>query len=157
MRYQQVPFSFYVRQPGCTYLIRKSYFDKYWGMWNRDMSHDSFLWKVALFSNSLYSLNEPLIKWRRHSSNESNRRKIKKEDRVKEVKSNLEFICDAKKKFTGEYIEKAYKFCELREKMFDKNSLFFWVLIFINYRGFYVSLRSCFGDLYLLLGLGERL
>lgn len=92
MKYEQVPFSFYVRQPGCTYLIRKSYFDNYWDVWNPDMPHDSFLWKIALFGNSLYSLNQPLIRWRRHASNESNRSKITKKARIEEVRSNYNFM-----------------------------------------------------------------
>lgn len=154
-KYDQKPVNFYIRQPGCSLLVRKSFFDKYSDLWNENMPHDSFLWKIALLSDSLYSINKPLFKWRRHSTNESNRTKIKKEMRIKEVNSNYYFMSNMNKKHKNYLSDQALKFCELRKKMFDSNSIFVWFRIAIKYRCFYVSNWSCLGDLYFLLGLGK--
>lgn len=148
---QLTPHNFYIRQPGCSFLVRKLFFDKYSYLWNEDMPHDSFLWKTALFTDSLFSINKPLFWWRRHSSNESNRAKITKEARIREVQSNLLYMKAASEVFSGTFFSEAYRYCELRSQLYKKNRGYLWIVLFLKYRQYYVSVRSCMGDLYLLI------
>lgn len=153
MKIEQKPKNFYVRQPGCSYLVRKKFFDEYSCLWNDEMPHDSFLWKTALFTNSLYSLNKPLFKWRRHPSNTTKRAMITIDERVKEVKSNYEYMELAFNLFNNDFASNSLSFCRLRKEMFENKSILKWLYIAFKYRKYYVSNKSCFGDLYLLLGL----
>lgn len=152
MKVVQKDTNFYVRQPGCSFCVRKTFFDKYFEGWNDYMPHDAFLWKTALLTGTLYSINRPLFKWRRHSSNESNRKKITREDRIREVKSDYIYINHMRNTIDNNYfLSKAYSFNNLRNEMFKKNSVIYWIRLFWQYRKFYVSFRSCMGDLYFLL------
>ena len=146
---------FYIRYPGCSFLIRKSFFDANSYLWNEEMPHDSFLWKIALLSESLYSINIPLFKWRRHSTNVSNRATVSKNIRLNEINSNLEFMYKIQKKYKNELSKQALEFCKLRKEAFANKSIVAWLKIFTHYRNFYVSYKSCLGDLYYLIGLGK--
>lgn len=152
MKVCQVPSEFYVRQPGCSFCVRKAFVDQYIDLWNQEMPHDAFLWKTALLTDSLYSINQPLFKWRRHSTNETKRSIITVNERLKEIQSNIIYLNAINSiNICSELACEAYKFFVLRKRMFDNRSFIDWFLIFIKYRNFYVSNRSCFGDLYLLI------
>lgn len=53
--------------PGCTYCIRKDFFDQIYAEWNPKFAHDAFLWRYALAKDGAYVLNEILHLWRKHS------------------------------------------------------------------------------------------
>ena len=60
-------------RPGCTYCVNNNllrYYDKYF---IPEEAHDAFLYRLALLSDGLFLFPEKTIKWRRHSSNASNR------------------------------------------------------------------------------------
>lgn len=67
--------------PGCSFCVRRSFFEKIEQFWWEKQPHDALLWRYAMFSDSLYTVSECLIKQRIHSDStysvESVRRKTK--------------------------------------------------------------------------------
>lgn len=53
--------------PGCTYSVRKDFFNQIYSEWNPNFAHDAFLWRYALAKNGAYVLNKTLHLWRKHS------------------------------------------------------------------------------------------
>ncbi|MPN43733.1 hypothetical protein SDC9_191293 [bioreactor metagenome] len=58
-------------RPGCTYCIRRSFFDSVVSQWNGELSHDGFLFYMGLLTNSTYLFNYRSIRFRRHTDNNS--------------------------------------------------------------------------------------
>lgn len=56
----------YVPYPGCVYCVRNSLAEISYKYWFPKCPHDALLWRLAMFSKSLYVLNEDLIDWRQH-------------------------------------------------------------------------------------------
>lgn len=54
--------------PGCTYCIRRSLVQRGLPYWEEGFPHDALFWRIATFSGTAYSINKPLIRWRRHES-----------------------------------------------------------------------------------------
>lgn len=57
---------FDVKYPGCTYCFKKSFYTQIKDYWKAGYPHDAMLWRYAILCDSLFCINEPLIKWRRH-------------------------------------------------------------------------------------------
>lgn len=53
--------------PGCTFCIRRTFFNKVQQYWHSNHPHDSFLWRYGMFTNGTYILNQPLVNWRKHA------------------------------------------------------------------------------------------
>lgn len=58
-----------IRRPGCTYCFKRDLLEYYDKVWYEGWAHDSCLWTVAIIIDGLYSVNEPLIRFRRHLGN----------------------------------------------------------------------------------------
>lgn len=54
--------------PGCTYCVRKEIALASKKYWKKGYPHDALLWRLGLFSDSLYVYTEPLIDWRKHNT-----------------------------------------------------------------------------------------
>lgn len=54
--------------PGCTYCIRKTLTQTGLPYWEDGFPHDALFWRIAVISGTAYSINKPLIRWRRHES-----------------------------------------------------------------------------------------
>lgn len=52
--------------PGCTYCIRRTFWEEIIQYWNGVFSHDAICWAVAKLQKSAYILERPVIYWRRH-------------------------------------------------------------------------------------------
>ena len=52
--------------PGCTYCVRRQIAELSKKYWQEDFPHDALLWRMAMFSDSLYTYSKCLIKWRKH-------------------------------------------------------------------------------------------
>lgn len=57
-----------VKSPGCTHCIRRKLIDLSKKYWQADYAHDALMWRLALFSGSLYTYTDTLIDWRKHDS-----------------------------------------------------------------------------------------
>lgn len=58
-------------RPGCTYCIRRNFFDFIVSKWNGELSHDGFLFYMGLLTDSTYLFNYRSIRFRRHADNNS--------------------------------------------------------------------------------------
>lgn len=56
-----------VPYPGCTYCIRRTFFEECYPYWIETCPHDALLWRSAAIRGCLYLWDEPLILWRKHS------------------------------------------------------------------------------------------
>lgn len=145
--------NYYIRQPGCTLCCSRSIILQAIPHWNEDLPYDAMVWKIGLFTNSLYSLNVPLIQWRRHSSNATRKSKESREHRIQMAYSDFRFI----ESYTSSvcqrdvFLEEVKIFSKERYFMLTKRNVFKWFNLFVKYSEFYVSKKSCLGDLYFLL------
>lgn len=57
-----------VQSPGCTYCVRRNLLNICKKYWQPAYPHDALLWRLGLFSNSLYTYTDTLIKWRNHKT-----------------------------------------------------------------------------------------
>ncbi|MFT8424820.1 MAG: glycosyltransferase [Liquorilactobacillus sp.] len=57
-----------VKSPGCTHCIRRNLAELSKKYWKPEYPHDALLWRLALFTNSLYTYTDTLINWRKHTA-----------------------------------------------------------------------------------------
>lgn len=55
--------------PGCAQCIRKDFFDNIVKYYTEAFSHDGFFWSCAALLNCVYTIEKPLINYRRHQTN----------------------------------------------------------------------------------------
>lgn len=56
-----------VRYPGCAYCVRRQIVDWSKDYWAEGYPHDALLYRLGLFSDSLYEYHDVLFDWRMHS------------------------------------------------------------------------------------------
>ncbi|MFT8668315.1 MAG: glycosyltransferase [Liquorilactobacillus hordei] len=59
---------FLVKSPGCTHCVRRDLVELSKKYWEPEYPHDALLWRLAIFSNGLYSYTDTLINWRKHTT-----------------------------------------------------------------------------------------
>lgn len=148
-------------RPGCVMCVRRTFAQKLVQIWGENYAHDAFLWTAATLSDGNYLLREPLIQYRRHSSNASTgqHRTIKNQIELMEMgrsiikwyMANDSLLSNEKKKVIDGFI----KWCDLREDLLEKNKFSNFIKL-ISYRNYYRSLRQEIGDLYYLLKKKEQ-
>lgn len=144
----------HVTRPGCTFCFRKEFFDRIKASWKTEFAHDAILWRNACIEHSLYIINLPLIRFRRHGDNATSVIKADRKNRIEAVDEYLWFHCNLKDKAQSsdaKVIEKGIQWLEKRKKMLVHRNVFLWPAMFIQYRRYYMSLRGCIGDLLLTL------
>lgn len=57
-----------VQSPGCTHCISRRLVDLSKKYWEPEYPHDALLWRLAEFSDTLYTYTDTLIKWRKHNT-----------------------------------------------------------------------------------------
>lgn len=142
------------RRPGCTYAISNKLIKYIDGLWQEDWPHDQFFWCITMARGSLYSYNEPLVRFRRHEgtntpSNEKRRTKrvsiIQKDLSIAEmIKANynkLEIDDDSRK--TIEIAAEVY--AKRISALMSKNP--FKVFALHKYRDYYPRAKAWMGDL----------
>lgn len=87
-------WSLYVRRPGCTYCVRRSFMREIEGHWRDDWPHDAVLWRFAAAKGTLALLDEPLVRFRRHEGNASRRDIITRDSRVSEIEYYLAMLSE---------------------------------------------------------------
>ena len=144
--------------PGCTYAIRKTFFDGTKSYWFPEAPHDEFLWLLAAMKNSAWFLNENLMTIHRYENNASD---IRYKD-IPKQKENLRYIekmLEKMKAYADEkqadhdktkMIGQAETWCRKRQKLMDNRNPFYW-LSMAPYWKYYNSFRNCLSDLYLVI------
>ena len=125
-----------VESPGCVYCFRRELFDLALPYWFDGYAHDELLWRVALFTDTLYFYHDDLIKWRKHYdsafSKEARELKTKKnkekwlEFNCKVMDTLVELmihVCTATKK-ERKVLKRNRKCFELRKKFYKTGNIF---------------------------------
>ncbi|MBQ3688593.1 MAG: glycosyltransferase [Bacteroidales bacterium] len=144
----------YIKRIGCTYCIRKQFYDNIKQYWNDEYPHDAILWRFANIHNSLAILQSPMLKYRRHSNNVSGKKQKNLSERLSVIEYYIEFFLFFKK-YTYEIgdiqksdiINRGLNFLYLREKLLKNHSILLWLKLFF-YQKHYSSYLSWFADLY---------
>lgn len=159
---EKIPFSknfSYTLRPGCTYAFKKSFFltiDRYW---KSKFAHDTFLWRMAMILDSLYIIEMPLIKFRRHANNSSSPYHNRTLDEsINIMIENLaisekcvELLYDIGEFKYSSDIKNLIHFYAMRIKLYSKKSVLIWIVIFMRYHKFFLTTREILGDLYVVI------
>ena len=148
--------------PGCTYCVRRQIAELSKKYWQEDFPHDALLWRMAMFSDSLYTYSKCLIKWRKHEDSaftvESVQSKTKMQKRkwieyAKRVIESLESFIEnenidgtAKK----DILKTSDQWLNMRARFYDTKNIFYWFKL-IRYMNCYDRFKQYLGDFYLVL------
>ena len=145
--------------PGCTYAIRRDFFQEVQSLWFDDAPHDEFLWLMAALKDGAYFYNKVLMDYIRYGGNASS---ITYKDIAMQQK-NLAYISAMLDRLTV-YAERhsdidparlrqlsdAKVWCRKRIRLMEKRNPFLW-LSMMPWWGYYNSWMNCLSDLYLVL------
>ena len=147
-------------KPGCSYVLRKSFFDDVNSLWFEGAHHDEFLWLMATIQDGAFFYNVPLMDYIRYCGNSS-------EIRFKDINMQMENLTYIEKmlsqmntfaeknpdKVTEEKkkkIEKAQIWCGKRQQLIKSRNPILWILL-MPWWGYYNSPVNCLSDLYLVI------
>lgn len=155
---------FNIRYPGCTYCIRNSFVEISKEHWQADFPHDALFWRMGMFSDTLYSYNESLIRWRKHRDStftkESNRNRTFAKtkdslDYAMRVLNDLEDFLNGysciKMEEKFKVLEKAREWIETRKEFYNTKNPLCGIKLF-KYIRYYNRIRQYCGDWYLIYG-----
>ena len=147
-----------MRRPGCSMCFRRELLPSIDNIWFDEMPHDSAIWITGLLLERAYILNEELLFFRRHASNNSPKRAIEKKLRqaslnnakitCNRILGYLETInCDNEKRIL---IEKTLRIIEKRIAFLDRPTFMgaFSLLKELKER---VPIKTILGDYYSVL------
>lgn len=143
-------------RPGCVMAIQKNLVEYTKDIWLDWYPHDAFLWIVALIFDGCYIIHEPLIKYRRHSSNTSSnmcRTKIAHLQAMERTKNVIQWYKNGnfKKDENKETLMNEYLvFAKLRKELLENKKIINCFKL-IRYRKFYRTVKQELGDLYLII------
>ena len=146
--------------PGCTYAVRRTFFDDVNALWFDDSPHDEFLWLMATIQDGAWFYNRVLMDYVRYADNASG---IRYKD-IALQKQNLCYIRDQlcalqayAKKRTSVVPEKYRKnlaiaqvWCAKRQKLMDTRNPLRWIAL-APWWGYYNSPQNCLSDLWLVV------
>ncbi|MGN1277743.1 MAG: glycosyltransferase [Floccifex sp.] len=153
---------FNIRYPGCTYCIRRTFVNISKKHWQEDFPHDALFWRLGMFSDSLYTYNVSLIRWRKHNdstfSKESNQnrtyiKKLESLDYAMRVINDLyDFVKDSsypQKKEKLKVLDESKEWLSVRSKFYSSKNPLYGVQL-LKYIKNYNSIRQYLGDWYLI-------
>lgn len=163
IKQQVVQNIFDTKYPGCTYCIRRKIIEQSKKYWESDFPHDALFWRLGIFSDTLYSYNKSLIRWRKHNDStyalESLQVKSAKKKRewfnyaLRVINSLKRYISDYQIEDKGKKIkilEVTQKWIEIRISFYDTKKIKYWFEL-LKYRMCYDRLKQYLGDFYLVV------
>lgn len=163
----QIPFNekfMHVLRPGCTYVLKKSFFNDIKKYWNINIPHDAMIWRISTIRGTGYVLDDKLIKWRRYNSSTSNpnrksslyknRYKMKYDFLISNHKENLIFLEILNKyiknvkipKATIDLILEIQKFENLYYEALNQKSIKKLIIYGLRYKKFFLSSKTIFAN-----------
>ncbi|MDO4902905.1 MAG: glycosyltransferase [Limosilactobacillus sp.] len=149
-----------VDAPGCVYCIRKQLLDQSKEYWREEFGHDTLLWRMAELSQTLYVLNVPTIKWRKHNDSSYAKEVLLLKTQNEKKKWLAASVCfnDLMKNYVDKFgfenakkvIIQTQKWLELRTKFYDSRKFRYGIHL-IGYWHVYPRYRQLLGDWYLIL------
>lgn len=151
-----------VDYPGCTYCIRRQLAQLSKKYYSKEYAHDDFIWRLGLFSGSLYSINEDLIDYRRHKDSTYSIEVVGMKTIAEKKKwlSMTESCVEDLSRFVVEQnfnnknealqmLEKVKLWVMQRTKLYNSQSI--WQAIrMIKYINYYQRKRQYLGDWYII-------
>ena len=146
--------------PGCTYAVRRTFFDEVNSLWFEGSPHDEFLWLMAAIQDGAWFYNKVLMDYVRYSDNASgihckdialqqeNLRYIHRQLNALQAfaASRPEAVCEE----TRRELCNAQMWCAKRKKLMETRNPLRW-LAMAPYWGYYNSPKNCLSDLWLVL------
>lgn len=146
--------------PGCSYAVRKSFFDQVQALWFDAAPHDEFLWLMATIQDGAWFYNRTLMDYLRYASNASS---IHYKD-IPMQQENLRYIAGSLQRLeqfgaahpdavAPEYrrqIRTAQTWCAKRQELMRTRNPLRW-LAMAPWWGYYNSPQNCLSDLWLVL------
>lgn len=146
--------------PGCSYAVRKSFFDAVEPLWFDGAPHDEFLWLMAALQNGAWFYNRVLMDYIRYADNASG---IRYKD-ISLQQKNLRYIANSLQQL--EYyaqvhpetvpaehlscVRTAQNWCAKRQVLMSTRNPLRW-LAMAPWWGYYNSPKNCLSDLWLVL------
>lgn len=167
IRRQAVQNIFDTKYPGCTYCIRREFVELSKSYWEIDFPHDALFWRLGMFSNTLYSYNKSLIKWRKHDDSTYTLESLRAKNATKKrewldyalrvIKSLKRFVfsCrmgDENKKI--KILNTTQEWIEMRIAFYDTKKLKYWFKL-LRYKKCYDRFKQYIGDFYLVIVSGH--
>ena len=147
-------------RPGCSYAIRRTFFDDVCEGWKENYPHDEFLWLTAALQDGAYFQNEVLMDFIRSEENASDIRYkdiAKQKENLEYIQSTLEYMeayAEANPdRVPADHLDKvktARIWCRKRMRLMETRNPAQWLAL-MPYRGYYNSVKNCLSDLYLVL------
>lgn len=146
--------------PGCTYAVRRTFFDEVNSLWFEGSPHDEFLWLMAAIQDDAWFYNKVLMDYVRYSANASgihykdialqqeNLRYIHRQLNALQAfaASRPEAVCEE----TRRELCNAQMWCAKRKKLMETRNPLRW-LAMAPYWGYYNSPKNCMSDLWLVV------
>ena len=151
-----------VEYPGCTYCVRKDFFEKIVGYWQEIIPHDGLIWRLGMFANLLYAYDDSLIHQRKHKDStfsveaRSMRNIQAKKGEIVYVSSVIAAIkafLQNEGIFNKEcehILKEAECWGSYREKLYKTRNPFWWLYL-LKYYKYYPTMRKYILDLYVVL------
>ena len=146
--------------PGCTYAVRRAFFDEVNSLWFEGSPHDEFLWLMATIQDGAWFYNRVLMDYVRYSANASG-------IHYKDIALQQENLCyihrqlsalqafaasrpEAVCEVTRRELCNAQMWCAKRKKLMETRNPLRW-LAMVPYWGYYNSPKNCMSDLWLVV------
>ena len=138
--------------PGCCYCVRRSFWERCDRYWMEECPHDAVLWRYAALEDSVWIVDLPLVKWRKHETSAWKTETGSPWDRQEALKWRRAEIRDLKEmgafaekeKVSEAYrkcIERNLRFSMLRERFYRTRNPFS-ALALLRYLDLYPSAKS---------------
>lgn len=141
------------RRPGCTYALSNKII-KYIDLWQEEWPHDQFFWCITMARGTMYSYNEPLVRFRRHEGTNTPSNEKRRAKRISIIQKDLSIAEMIKDNFDRlEIDDDSRNTIETAAEVYDKriNALMgknpFKVLGLRKYIDYYPRSKAWAGDL----------
>lgn len=151
----------YITRPGCTYCLKKVFFDEIKGIWKPEWPHDANLYRFAVLRDTLWLYEKKTIFFRRHGGNQTGSQINSREQRTRDVQYYIDVV-----NYFIHYLEQNEKFGEvgykrdiltytlnwlkLREDALNTQN-FIKTLSLCRYLAYYAGIKSWIADLLCIL------
>jgi glycosyltransferase involved in cell wall biosynthesis len=148
-----------VLRPGCTYCLRKEFFEHVKPYWYDELPHDRFLYAMALLSESAYLYNYRSLRFRQHPGSSTPVGQRTKSWRMSDIRYLQRFVGmlvsyvqahpgDTKSRVQSD-LDRILRFLRQRHRYFEFPGLLPWCRLAIVYGNLYPTKKKLFGDLYI--------
>lgn len=151
-----------VGYPGCTYCFTKDLARLAIKYWTIGEAHDALLWRLGLFSDSLYVYTDDLIKWRKHNDSAFAKNSLASktianklkwiENSIHNCKLIVQYLDNDVVRPRSRYysiVQRNLKWLKLRKEFYRNKSIFSWLKL-LFYFDCYPRKRQYLGDFYLV-------